>query len=191
MKIYFATSNLQKLSEVREILGEADTLEIVHYDLELPEWQGSLEQIAFNKCKEAVQVIQGPVVVEDTALAFNSLGGLPGPYIKDFIYKAGLDALYRMLVDFQDKSAQAITTIAYTKGMNQEIKLFQGIVHGTIVKPNSVDMPTNFDPIFQPDGYDRTYAMMDSKQKNKISHRYKAFHLLKAFLIREQEANKS
>lgn len=185
MKIYFVTRNVQKLSEVKDILGEMDTFEIIHYDLELPEYQGSLEQIAFNKCKEAMQIVKSPIIVEDTSLTFNSLGGLQGPYIKDFIRKAGLDALYRMLADFQDKSAQAITTIAYAKGINQKIKLFQGTVHGTIVKPSSVDMPANFEPIFQPDGYDRTYAMMDRQQKNKMSHRYKAFCLLKEFLCRE------
>ena len=142
-----------------------DPFEIIHYDLELPECQGSLEQIAFNKCKEATQIVKALVFVEDTALSFNSLNGLPGPYTKDFIYKAGLDALYRMLVDFQDQSAQVITTIAYIKGVNQELKLFQGIVHETIVKPNPSGVANNFDPIFQPDVYDRTYAMMDHKQK--------------------------
>lgn len=181
-KIYFITSNINKLSEIKAVLGQSNTFELVHYALEIPELQGSLDEIGINKCMTAATIMQAPVIVEDTALAFNSLNGLPGPYIKDFIAKIGTENLVRMLENFQNKSAQAISTVAYTKGPNQAIKLFTGIVNGTIVKPNPPTTLKNFDAIFQPDGHTITYAMMDKAQRYKTLPQYKSFMLLKEFL---------
>ena len=58
-------------------------------DIDLPEYQGEPEQVAESKCKLAAEHIHGPVVIEDTSLCFNALGGMPGPYIKWFLAKIG------------------------------------------------------------------------------------------------------
>ena len=58
--------------------------------MDLPEFQGTSEEIAIQKCKLAAQKVQGPVIVEDTSLCFNSLGGMPRPYVKWFLESAGI-----------------------------------------------------------------------------------------------------
>ena len=63
-------------------------------DLDLPEYQGTPEEVARTKCEEAAKHIQGPVLVEDTSLCFNALGGMPGPYIKWFLKSCGPSGKY-------------------------------------------------------------------------------------------------
>lgn len=58
---------------------------------QVPEVQGSTQEVALAKCRAAAQQLQGPCLTEDTALSFHALNGLPGPYIKDFLQKLGLD----------------------------------------------------------------------------------------------------
>lgn len=81
--VTFVTGNAKKLEEVRAILG-SDTLpvKIESRKIDLPELQGEPEQISMHKCQLAAEEVGGPVMVEDTNLCFNALGGLPGPYIK-------------------------------------------------------------------------------------------------------------
>uniref|UniRef100_A0A8V0YFL3 XTP/dITP diphosphatase n=1 Tax=Gallus gallus TaxID=9031 RepID=A0A8V0YFL3_CHICK len=127
--------------------------------------------------------IRGPVIVEDTCLCFNALGGLPGPYIKWFLEKLKPEGLYKLLAGFEDKSAYALCTFAFSTGNPEEpVKLFKGQTHGVIVEPRG---PRDFgwDPCFQPDGYDQTYAELPKAVKNSISHRYRALSELSAFFL--------
>ncbi|KAI1908218.1 nucleoside triphosphate pyrophosphohydrolase ham1 [Ophidiomyces ophidiicola] len=77
--INFITGNKNKLSEVQAILGDA--IEVQNVPVDLPELQGSVEEIALQKCRNAAKEVNGPVLTEDTALEFNALNGLPGPYM--------------------------------------------------------------------------------------------------------------
>lgn len=125
-------------------------------------------------------------LVEDTSLCFNALKGLPGPYIKWFLDKIGHDGLNKLLVGFEDKSAYAMCTFAYSSGAdeNEVPQVFSGKTYGVIVPAQSTpDKPAfGWDPIFKPDGYELTYAEMDKKTKNSISHRYKALDLVREHL---------
>lgn len=94
------------------------------------ELQGEVDEICRIKCKEAAKHVKGPVIVEDTCLAFNALKGLPGPYIKWFLEKLGPDGLHQLLAGFEDKSAEAICTFAFARDENSEVILFQGITKG-------------------------------------------------------------
>lgn len=88
-----------------------------------------------------------------------------------------------MLQGFEDKTAIALCTFAYSSGIpGEKVKLFHGKTEGTIVSPRG---PTDFgwDPCFQPKGYDKTYAEMAKVDKNSISHRSKALAALKEFLV--------
>lgn len=137
-QVTLVTGNENKWQEIQAILGDSITLEredidcIMHRNwLKLirlvPELQGSIEEIATAKCREAAERISGPVIVEDTALCFNALGGLPGPYIKSFLTKLGHEGLNRMLMGFGDNGAQAVCTFAFCSGPNQKVTLLQGI----------------------------------------------------------------
>uniref|UniRef100_A0A8R1EJY4 Inosine triphosphate pyrophosphatase n=1 Tax=Caenorhabditis japonica TaxID=281687 RepID=A0A8R1EJY4_CAEJA len=73
-KITFVTGNAGKLREVKEILKN---FEVTNVDVDLNEYQGEPEFIAERKCKEAVEAVRGPVLVEDTSLCFNAMGDCP------------------------------------------------------------------------------------------------------------------
>ncbi|KAK9451182.1 inosine triphosphate pyrophosphatase-like protein [Limtongia smithiae] len=177
--VTFVTGNANKLKEVQAIMSE--TVELTNKSLDLDELQGTIFEVAEAKCKRAASIIGGPVLVEDTALGFTAYGGLPGPYIKWFMEKIGHAGLNNMLTAYDDKSAQAICTFAFSEGPGHEVKFFQGVQNGIIVPARG---PPGFgwDPCFQPDGYEQTYAEMPKELKNTISHRFQALQLLKEFL---------
>lgn len=113
--------------------------------------------------------------------SLDALHGLPGPYIKYFSNALGPNGIYKMIKDWDDKNAQAICLMGYMENPHSPIQIFKGIVNGTIVEPRG-DKNFGWDPCFQPNGYDQTFAEMDSINKNKISHRYLCTIELKKFL---------
>ncbi|KAK6457056.1 inosine triphosphate pyrophosphatase [Scheffersomyces xylosifermentans] len=189
--ITFVTGNANKLKEVIAILsgpqsegGESKVgkFTIVNQSINLDEVQGTIDEVTIHKAKSAAEILGGPVLVEDTCLGFNAFNNLPGPYIKWFVQSVGLQGLVDMLYKFEDKSANAICTFGYCEGPGKEVKLFQGITKGNIVESRG---PTNFgwDSVFEPEGFQQTYAELDKKVKNSISHRFKALDKLRDFLI--------
>ncbi|GAB1600894.1 inosine triphosphate pyrophosphatase-like isoform X1 [Argonauta hians] len=172
--ITFVTGNANKLKEFTQILGKNFPYKVVNQSIDLPEYQGENDDISRAKCLEAAKIVKGPVVVEDTALCFNALGGLPGPYIKWFLDKLKPEGLHRLLNGFEDKSAYALCTLAFSTGNPETpVLLFRGKTDGTIVDPRG---PRDFgwDPCFQPGDFDQTYAEMPKELKNSLSHRGKA-----------------
>ncbi|MCJ1486011.1 nucleoside triphosphate pyrophosphohydrolase ham1 [Schaereria dolodes] len=176
----FITGNKNKLAEVAAILG--DTVRLKSEVVELVEIQGTIEEISADKCRRAAATINGPVLVEDTCLCFNALKELPGPYVKWFLEAIGNEGLNDILIAYEDKSAQAVCTFAFSKGPGHEPIIFQGRTTGTIV-PARGPTQFGFDSIFEFEG--KTYAEMDEAEKNKISHRFKAIEKLRAWLQTE------
>ncbi|XP_072295372.1 inosine triphosphate pyrophosphatase [Eucyclogobius newberryi] len=171
--VVFVTGNAKKLEEVIQILGNTFPYKIISKKIDLPEYQGEPDEISIQKCKEAAQQVDGPVIVEDTCLCFRALGGLPGPYIKWFLDKLKPEGLYKLLAGFEDKSAWALCTFAFSAGKGKEVQLFRGITEGHIVEPRG-SRDFGWDPCFQPEGYEKTYAELPKAVKNTISHRYRA-----------------
>lgn len=143
-------------------------------------------------------------VTEDTALCFEALNGLPGPYIKQFLENLGHEGtafhplpalsggvadrqgLNTLLQGFPTTAATALCTFAYSAGPGHEPILFEGRTEGHIVPARG---PTHFgwDPVFAPvEGGGKTFAEMDGGEKNKISHRYRALEKLRAYLSEQQ-----
>ena len=179
-KITFVTGNMKKLEELKSILG--NSFELDNAKIDLPELQGEPEEVAIEKAKLAAKEINGAVLIEDTSLCFNALGGLPGVYIKWFFEKIGNDGLCKMLEGFEDKSAYAQCIFTYCEGPGKEPITFVGKTEGKIVTSGPRG-PEGFgwDPIFQPDGYDQTFAELDKEVKNKISHRYNSLMKVKKY----------
>ncbi|KAI1437259.1 inosine triphosphate pyrophosphatase-like protein [Xylaria sp. CBS 124048] len=177
-EINFITGNANKLAEVRAILEPAGIV-VKSQSLDLPEIQGSLEDVTIDKCRTAATLIGGPVLVEDTCLCFNALEGLPGPYVKWFMKSIGHAGLNNLLAAYEDKSAQAVATFGYCEGPGKEVRLFQGRTDGKIVPARG---PTHFgwDAIFEYEG--ETYAEMAKEKKNSISHRSKALDALQRWM---------
>ena len=183
--IFFVTGNKNKINELQKILNnDNNEFVIKSYKLDLPELQGDPEYISTEKCRLASLEIDEPVLIEDTSLCFNALGGLPGPYIKWFLDKIGLEGLNKLLLGYEDKSAYAQTIFAYTEGKNKPIYLFIGQISGKIV-PARGELGFGWDSVFQPDcdnGNFQTFGEMEECKKNMISHRYLALQKFKKFI---------
>lgn len=97
----------------------------------------------------------------------------------------GLQGLHTLLVGFNDFSADASCCVALKVAADKEVEVFEGRTAGIIVPPRG-PMTFGWDACFQPDPFTETYAEMDKEIKNTISHRYKAFAMLKDYLEEEK-----
>ena len=178
--INFVSGNKNKLRELNELFDKYfKDIEIKQLDIDLPELQGNPEDIVRGKLKLALEKaknLEGPVLVEDTSLCFNSYGGLPGPYIKYFLKAIKQEGLYKMACAFEDHSAYAQSIFGLQKNEETEPYLFIGKTDGEIVSPrgNKNFGLLGWDPCFQPNCSKKTYAEMEEDEKNQISHRGKS-----------------
>jgi len=170
---------INKFKEVNEMLDA----HIVMIKLDLPELQGTPQEIIVAKAKEAARLLGDTVIVEDSCLCFNALNGLPGPYIKWFLERVGTKGLYDILSGFDDKSGYGICTFGYCEP-GKEPFVFEGRTDGTIVAPRG-EKGFGWDSIFRPQGYQQTYAEMDPAIKNTVSDRYQALKKLQAFFAKK------
>ncbi len=174
--IYFITGNKNKLAEVQTVLPEVEKLEI-----DLPEIQElDAQKIIEAKLTEALKHKEDEFIVEDTSLHLDCLNGLPGPLIKWFLQTIGNQGLAQLADKLGNDKAEAVTMIGYAKSQN-EMQFFEGRVKGKIVNPRG-ETKFGWDPIFIPDGHDKTFAEMGIEEKNKISMRRMALNKLKEFL---------
>lgn len=174
--IYFITGNKNKLAEVQAVLPDVKQL-----DIDLPEIQEiDAQKIIEAKLIEALNHQKGEFIVEDTSLRLDCLNGLPGPLIKWFLQAIGNQGLAELAEKMGNDQAEAVTMIGYAKSQN-EMKFFEGRVKGKIVNPRG-ETKFGWDPIFIPDGYDKTFAELGIEEKNKISMRRMALNKLKEFL---------
>ncbi|KAI0306873.1 Ham1-like protein [Multifurca ochricompacta] len=179
-RLVFVTGNAGKLKEVREILAQGEPIDIESRNLDLPEIQGTTQEVAIEKCRRAAELIGGPVITEDTALCFKAMNGLPGPYIKFFLRELGHEGLNRMLDGFPTRAAWALCTFAYSPGPGVEPILFEGRTDGKIV-PARGPPKFGWDPVFEAEDTGLTYAEMEATRKNAISHRGRALQKLRAY----------
>ena len=171
--IYLVTGNPNKLKEWQQILPDGIDMQIT--DLDLTEIQSDdPKEIITDKARRAYDTIGKPVVVEDVEAGLEKLNGLPGPFIKFFIKKLGGDVLFQ-LAGKEGEKATVSCSVAYYDG--RTMITVRGDVSGTVVAPRG-DSGFGFDVTFVPDGETQTYAEMDSKKKNALSHRFKAIKLL-------------
>ncbi|KAF2763616.1 Ham1-like protein [Teratosphaeria nubilosa] len=180
-ELNFITGNKNKLAEVQAILASTPVV-LKSQAVDLPEIQGSIEEISLRKARTAGEVVKGPVLVEDTCLCFDAWDELPGPYVKWFLQALGVQQFHKLLAGFEEKGAQAVCTFAYCGGPGKEPVVFQGRTKGKIVEARG---PTDFgwDACFEYEG--QTYAEMPKAEKNKISHRGKALAKLVEWLKQE------
>ena len=178
MTLYFVTGNKNKLSEVKAIFDNVEQL-----DIDLPEIQDmDAKNIIRAKLIEALNHKEGEFIVEDTSLYLDCLKGLPGPFIKWFLKAIGNEGLANLAEKLSNSKAEAKTIIGYAKNRD-EIEFFEGSIFGKIVVQTGVS-GFGWDPIFQPDGFDKTFAEMTAEEKNQVSMRKIAVEGLKEFLTK-------
>lgn len=176
MSINFITGNANKFAEVSAVL-----MDVKQLDIDLPEIQSlDPKEIITAKLYAALEHVSGDVLVEDTSLYLEGLHGLPGPLIRWFLKAMGRDGLAKLTLSSGNDRAVAKTVMGYADH-KREIHFFEGSISGRIVMPLG-ETSFGWDPIFQPDGHDITFAEMGFEEKNKISMRRQAAQKLQDFL---------
>lgn len=191
-KLVFATNNAHKLKEIRAILGnsiEILSLADIHCHADIPETADTLEGNARQKSRYVYEHYGLDCFADDTGLEVESLGGAPGVYSARYADGQGHDSqanMNKLLKEMEEKNnrkAQFRTIISLIeKGKERQ---FEGIVKGQITKEKRGESGFGYDPIFQPDGYDTTFAELGSDIKNRISHRARAVAALCDYLTKE------
>jgi len=174
LNIAFVTGNQMKVREIELILSENKMENLVNLrviQVDLPEIQEvNTEGIAKEKALLAAQLAGGSSLIEDTSLEFHALGGMPGPYIKWFQERLKSVGLWRILTAYEDKSATAVCTLAFSIAPHADPVLFTGKVEGTIVEPVE-GRGFGWDSIFVPRGEDQPFSCLSIERKNELSHR--------------------
>ncbi|MEM4281111.1 MAG: RdgB/HAM1 family non-canonical purine NTP pyrophosphatase [Candidatus Caldarchaeum sp.] len=167
--VTFVTSNKGKAREVGEIFKRHGMRLKVFYGETMEIQSDSLSEVAVFRALHAYRILKRSVFVEDAGLFIKSLGGFPGPY-SSYVYRTiGLLNLLKML-DGKDRRAYFQSTVCYYDGASAP-KLFEGVCRGFIAVKPSGTKGFGFDPVFVPEGENKTFAQMSSEEKNIVSHR--------------------
>lgn len=189
MKLVFATNNQHKLDEVRQITApygiEIVSLADIHCEEEIPETAETLEGNAWQKAHFVRKNYGMDCFADDTGLEVEALDNAPGVYSARYAgpghdSEANMQKLLGELVGKENRKARFRTVIALTLGGKEYT--FEGIVTGQITTEKRGEKGFGYDPIFIPDGYDKTFAELGDETKNQISHRARAVSKLGEFL---------
>lgn len=194
MKLVFATNNAHKLEEVRAILGsnyEVLSLKDIGCTDDIPETADTFEGNALQKARYVKEHFGYDCFADDTGLEVTALGGAPGVHSARYAGDHDSDAnCTKLLAELQrtaqegndDRSARFRTAVALI--LDGSEYLFEGIINGTITTERRGNGGFGYDPLFQPEGHDTTFAQMGD-EKNLISHRALAVQKLVAFLKKQ------
>lgn len=178
--MYFVTGNENKYEEAKKILGiELDFLKINMNEIQ----SDDIYEIVKEKAKTAYNIIKKPVIVEDVGFYLECLNGFPGPLIKNLISSIGAKGIYELVKNYKEKTCIVRCVLCYFDG--KHFNFFTGDVKGKIIRPAG-KKGFGFDPIFRPDGKNKTFGQMSREEKNEISHRYLALKKFEEFLIKEK-----
>ena len=179
-EIVFATNNLHKLSEIREIIGDKFkilSLKEIGCNEDIPETANTLEGNAEIKARYVKEHYGYDCFADDTGLEVDTLGGEPGVLSARYAgenhdSQANMNLLLKNMSGKENRAARFRTVIALIIG--EELTLMDGIVEGEITHDRAGDSGFGYDPIFRPLESELTFAQMSSEDKNKISHRGRA-----------------
>ena len=188
MQLVFATNNPNKIKELQSLIPdhiEVLSLKAIGCYEDIPETQPTIEGNAIQKA-EYVKIKYGyDCFADDTGLEVEALNNEPGVFSARYagIQRDAHDNMDKLLANLRDKenrSAHFKTVIALH--LNGNLKKFTGICKGQITKEKHGKDGFGYDPIFKAEGYDKTFAEISLKEKNKIGHRGKAVRLLVDYL---------
>lgn len=188
MNLIIATNNAHKVTEIKEDLPSyitVQSLKEVGIVEEIPEEQDTLEGNALQKARYIYNKYQRNCFADDTGLEVEALGGAPGVYSARYAgegcsFDDNVQKILKEMDGMDCRDARFRTVIALI--IDGQEYLFEGEVYGEIIAESKGTKGFGYDPIFQPKGYEETFAEMSLEQKNKISHRGRAVSKLVAFL---------
>lgn len=187
-QLVFATSNPNKLKEVSEMLqGRYQIISMAEIGctVDIPETSPTFEGNALQKARYLYEHFQVDCFSEDTGLEVDALNGAPGVYTARYAGPQrnaddNMDLLLRELSSQSNRRARFRTAMALI--IDGQEHTFEGIVNGTIAKEKTGAGGFGYDPVFIPDGYEHSFAVLPSSVKHQISHRSRALAKLIAFL---------
>ncbi len=180
--IYFITSNKGKAIEAKSKFS-AFNIDVIQKNFGYPEIQaGTLEDVAFFGAEEVQKSFGHPFFLEDAGLFIDALNGFPGVYSSYVYYTIGCSGILKLLKSLDDKKRSAYfkSVIAFAEP-NKKPLIFTGECKGIISEKILGDHGFGFDPIFIPNGEDKTFAQMETEEKNRFSHRGKSLEKLISF----------
>lgn len=189
-ELLVATHNLHKKEEIQQILGDrflVKSLTDVGYHEEIEENGSSFFENALIKAQTCYLATEIPCIGDDSGLSVDALDGRPGiysaRYASDHDFDKNIEKVLEEMEGKEDRKAHFVTVLCYfTKDGPQ---YFEGKVYGNLIEENKGHKGFGYDPIFVPEGYDKTFAEMDPEEKNEISHRRNAFDKFLAELDRK------
>lgn len=188
MELIFASNNKHKLDEVRALAKDNYKIislsQIGCYD-EIPEEQPDLLGNAIQKARYIFDKYQQNCFADDTGLEIESLNGCPGVYSARYAgehcsFEDNMNKVLHEMQEVSNRRACFKTVIALI--LNEKEYIFEGKVDGIILREKHGEEGFGYDPIFQPDGFQQSFAQMDMEEKNAISHRGRALAKLMDFL---------
>ena len=188
-KLVFATNNLHKLNEVSTILEnkiELLSLNDINCHIDIPETSNTLEGNALLKAQYIYSNYKLNCFADDTGLEVEALNGEPGVYSARYAgdihnSEANMLKLLHNMENKENRQAQFRTVISLI--LDETEYQFEGIIKGKIITEKRGSSGFGYDPIFIPEGYDKTFAEFGDEIKNKISHRAQAVNKLCKFLF--------
>ncbi|HNW49774.1 MAG TPA: non-canonical purine NTP diphosphatase [Prolixibacteraceae bacterium] len=194
IKLVFATNNKHKLNEIQSMLGDRFqllSLSDIGCEDDIPETCNTLEGNASQKARYIFDKYGLDCFADDTGLEVDALGMAPGVYSARYAgpQRNSVDNMSKLLLELDkinNRNARFRTVISFI--MNGTETLFEGIVEGQILRSPRGEQGFGYDPVFQPDGFELSFAEMDMSAKNEISHRGRAFAKLINFLTNMKDS---
>ena len=179
MKIYFLSSNKFKIQEVQSILNSTD-IDVLAVSSKINEIQSdNMQEIAMDKVLKAFKEIGRPILVEQTGLLIKDFGNLPGGLTQIFWDSLQADKFSEIFSKIGSSEVTAKTVLAFCNG--KHIHTFEGTIDGHIVNPPRGNKDFQWDCVFEPIGYNKTFAELGD-EKNNISMRRLALNKFKTYL---------
>jgi XTP/dITP diphosphohydrolase len=183
-EVVFITTNKNKVKEIKDLAdSESKNITIEHLDYDYPELQ--LEEIELvakesaNYIREKME-LKKTFFIEDSGLLIHALNGFPGPFSAFVFDKIGNEGILKLMADKKGEARNATfkTVVAFCESHKTAPVLFVGIAEGEIAEKIRGEGGFGYDPIFEFEGVGKTFAELSTGEKNKVSHRGRAFRKL-------------
>lgn len=178
--LFFAASTPAQMRELRTILGENFPICVKETNAVADKTQGTVVEVALRRCDQVSKCVAGTVLVEETSLEIHAWRGMTSVHAKDRLEELGPEGLYREL-DGKNTGATAQCVFVLSRGIAPPA-VFSARVEGQIVAPRG-KRNSGWERVFQPDGFDRTYAEMTDMARNRVSERAWAATRLRDYIL--------
>lgn len=188
-QLTFATGNEQKVALAQRFMQTR----LVQKAVDMDEIQSlSFTEVAEHKVRQAYAALNEPVVVQDSGVRYNALKGLPGPFVRPFVEALGSsEALCGLLDHYDDRSAIAVSCVAYFDGTN--LKVIEKTAPGTVARtvPTDGDRWHGWSDSFIYDGTNRPWPQLTEEEQNRVSMTGASFVELQKYLDTLTKVNSS